>query len=272
MKKIEKELLKVATEACLRAGKVICYYWEGLEKDQISEKSNWKDLVTKADQESEKEIIKVIQKNFQNHKLISEEGKKENQKVNLDTEEEYVWVIDPLDGTTNFIHSYPFFCTSIGIIKNKQPVVAAVYDPIAKEMFTAVKDEGAYLNGVPIEVSKIQNLREALLVTGFSYTTDQSQKKSFDLFQELTLSSHGVRRNGAAALDLCYVACGRIEAFWEYGLKSWDMAAGSLIVEESKGQILDPETQNQFDINSGRILATNFYLKEPLLKRLNSTK
>jgi myo-inositol-1(or 4)-monophosphatase len=179
--------------------------------------------------------------------------------------------VDPLDGTTNFRHSYPFFCVSIGVLLEDKPYVAVVYDPIRDELFTATKGGGAFLNGRRIRVSQVSSLKESLLVTGFAYSVSELQEKSMDLFRKLSFMTHGVRRDGAAALDLCYVAAGRLDAFWEFGLSIWDVAAGSLIVQEAEGLAIDPFGGEQ-DLFSGRILASNQGIKSELLDVIKQVK
>ncbi|MDJ0625332.1 MAG: inositol monophosphatase family protein [Candidatus Caenarcaniphilales bacterium] len=247
------KLLDVATKAAIRAGRVIKQYWGDLESSEVEQKSSWRDLVTIADKKAEELVIKTIKHRFPEHIIISEEG---GGKSTEDNDSEYKWAIDPLDGTTNFRHSYPFFCTSIGVLKNNQPVAGVVYDPIHDELFTATQGQGAFLNGRRIHVSTVNALKESLLVTGFAYSVNDLQQQSMELFKKLSFHTHGVRRDGAAALDLCFVAAGRLEAFWEYGLNIWDVAAGALIVQEAGGKIANP-LGKPLDLFNGQILASN---------------
>ena len=195
---------------------------------------------------------------------ISEEGG--GRELNKTT---YQWAVDPLDGTTNFCHSYPYFCTSIGVLHEGEAVVGAVYDPTRDELFTAVKGQGAYLNGRPIQVSHTSEISESLLVTGFGYSRVPAiQDAAHELFSKYNMRSHGVRRDGAAALDLCYVAAGRLDAFWEYGLKVWDVTAGSIILREAGGMVSDPTdlTHQTFGYFDGKLLATNGKLHDLLVQ------
>lgn len=262
------KILEVATKAAIRGGRIIKQYWGDLESFQIEEKSSWRDLVTVADKKSEEAVLKTIKHAYPEHIIISEEG---GGKSTEDFDSEFKWAIDPLDGTTNFRHSYPFFCVSIGVLQNNEPVVGVVYDPIRDELFTALKGQGAYLNGRKLHVSKVATLKESLLVTGFAYSVNDLQKTSMELFKKLNFMTHGVRRDGAAALDLCYVAAGRLEAFWEYGLNVWDVAAGSLIVQEAGGHVSTP-LNDKFDPFEAKILACNDLIAGELVKEITESQ
>jgi len=260
-----KELLAIAIKAAIKAGRRIYSHWENLQVSDISQKSSWKDLVTIADKEAEGIILEIVTAKFPHHQIISEEGGGQKTDSKTDSNSDYQWAIDPLDGTTNFCHSYPFFCTSIGVLHQGEAVVGVVYDPVHDELFTAIRGQGAYLNGRPISVSKTSSLEAALLVTGFFYDVDDLQKASLDLFKKFNLICHGVRRDGAAALDLCYVAAGRLDGFWEYGLKVWDVTAGSLLVCEAGGIVSDTQGKD-FDFFGRRLLASNGLLHQELVK------
>jgi myo-inositol-1(or 4)-monophosphatase len=172
--------------------------------------------------------------------------------------------VDPLDGTTNFVHGYPCVGISIGLLEDGEPIAAAVMNPIAGELFTAAKGKGAQLNGKPIHVSRVRKLSESLVVTGFP--TDQRKKSiNMDFYWEFTLRSHGVRRDGSAALDLCSVACGRFEGFWEFGLKSWDTAAGILLVREAGGSVSDL-SGGTFHPGEPELIATNGLIHTEMLQ------
>ena len=263
-------ILQCATDAAIGAGDVIEKFLGSLASSDISQKSSWKDLVTVADKKSEAHIIEKIKECFPEHLIICEESfpdEAQNKKIIQEGQSEYAWIIDPLDGTVNFSHSFPFFCVSIGILKNKKRKFAVVWDPIKKELFTAVKNKGAYLNGVPIRVSETELLKNSLVSTGMSWMRSHDLKTSIPKVIELNSLCHGIRRNGSTALDLCYVASGRLDCFFDAGQKSWDLAAGSLIIEEAGGKISNPSNLNsqskqdsqddEFDIFSGAILAGN---------------
>jgi myo-inositol-1(or 4)-monophosphatase len=262
------KILETAIKASIRGGRIIKQYWGDLEISQVESKSSWRDLVTIADKKSEEAVLKTIKACFPDHIIISEEGGGKSSEAN---DSEYKWAIDPLDGTTNFRHSYPFFCVSIGVLKNDIPIAGVVYDPIRDELFTAIEGEGAYLNGRPISVSKVSHLKDSLLVTGFAYSISELQECSMELFRKLNFSTHGVRRDGAAALDLCYVAAGRLEAFWEYGLNIWDVAAGSLIVKEAGGHLSDP-VGGKIDYFGSKILASNKLVAQELISLIEENQ
>lgn len=265
-----QDFLSVAIDAAIRGGRTVYKYWGDINCTDITCKSSSKDLVTIADKQAEKEILDTLKPAFPDHYIISEEGDVHEK----DLHAEYTWAVDPLDGTTNFCHSYPFFCTSIGLLHNNEPVLGVVYNPVSDELFTAIKGQGAYLNGRKISVTETVKLQEALLVTGFAYTrTDEDHKQmaSQQLFMKFNNYCHGVRRDGSAALDLCYVACGRLDGFWEYGLKVWDVVAGSVIVREAGGLVSDPSdlSHQSFDSFNAKLLATNGHLHDEIANEIN---
>ncbi|HSE91279.1 MAG TPA: inositol monophosphatase family protein [Candidatus Binatia bacterium] len=240
--------LSIAWEAATVAGALIRKHWQ--EPKNIDYKGAI-DLVTSVDRQCERRIVEVLRNHFPNHSILAEE---ETDWVG--TEGSHRWIIDPLDGTTNFAHSYPQFCVSIALECDGQVILGLVYDPLREECFKAVKGEGATLNGSAIRISGVRELDKALLATGFPY--DQREKADFYLsfFKAFMTRSQGIRRNGSAALDLCYVACGRIDGFWELKLRPWDTAAGALIVEEAGGRLSDL-SGNQFSILGDETLASN---------------
>ena len=199
----------------------------------LEKKSTNIDLVTNADVESENYIIKSIQKQFPTHSIISEEN------GSISKKKEYTWVIDPLDGTTNFAHNLPIFSVSIGLIKNKEIICGVVYNPAADKCFYAEKKKGAYLNDKKIYVSSSTTLSDSLLVTGFPYLHDSKYDLSFELFKDFYDRTRGMRRLGAASLDLCFVGMGRFDGYYEFSLKPWDICAGALILEEAGGVVTD---------------------------------
>jgi myo-inositol-1(or 4)-monophosphatase len=245
---IPSNFLSVASEAAMVAGTLIREHWQ--RPKTIGYKGAI-DLVTSVDWESERRIVEVLRNYFPNHSILAEE---ETDWVGA--EGNFRWIIDPLDGTTNFAHSYPQFCVSIALECGDEVILGLVYDPLRDECFKAVKDEGATLNGRPIRVSDVKELDKALLATGFPY--DQREEADFYLsfFKAFMTRSQGIRRNGSAALDLCYVACGRIDGFWEMKLRPWDTAAGTLIVEEAGGRLSDL-AGNEFSIRGKETLASN---------------
>lgn len=190
------------------------------------------DLVTEADRRSEALIVERLRERFPDHAVMSEEGG--GQKIDSD----YLWYVDPLDGTTNFAHKFPVFCVTLGLSYRGEMIAGVVYDPIREELFTAEKGSGAFLNGQRLQVSKTAKLAESLLATGFP-PFDRNHDLNAQLFFRITLKSHGIRRPGSAALDLCSVAAGRFDAFWELKLNPWDKAAGSLMITEAGGRVSD---------------------------------
>ncbi len=224
------------------------------------------DLVTEADRASEKLIVERLHALFPEHGVYGEEGTRSNM------DREYRWYIDPLDGTTNFAHSFPVFCVSMGLERRTPNLTASqdgeliagiVYDPLRDELFTTERGKGAYLNGTPIHVSRAAELAEALLATGFP-SRKRHDNPNIHFYQEFTLRSHGVRRAGSAALDLAYTACGRVDAYWEFNLNPWDTSAGALLVLEAGGSMTSFDG-SPFRLDSREVLATNGLLRDELL-------
>jgi myo-inositol-1(or 4)-monophosphatase len=220
------------------------------------------DLVTQADRASEKLIVERIRKQWPEHDLIGEEGSRR------ETGSDFRWYIDPLDGTTNFAHGYPVFCVSMALEYQGQRIAGVVYDPSRDEMFSAEKGGGAFLNGHPIHVSGIAHLKESLVATGFP-SHKRHKNPNIHFYHQITLRSHGVRRAGSAALDLCYLACARYDAYWEFNLNSWDTAAGVLLVEEAGGKVTN-FTGGPFNIDSREVLGSNTLLHDELLREFQA--
>lgn len=219
------------------------------------------DLVTDADKASEKYIVGELQKAFPHHGILGEEG------ARVEGTSDYLWVIDPIDGTTNFAHGFPHFAVSMGLVKDGQVVLGIVYNPKTQELYVAERGSGAFLNDKRIFVSTKSRVQESLLATGFPYdiaTTDQDNMKSFHLANK---ASQGVRCLGSAALDLCQVAAGRIEGFWERSLQPWDIAAGSIIVLEAGGKITGCQGQS-FNPLGNEVYASNGLIHDELLELL----
>ena len=220
------------------------------------------DLVTEADRASEALITRRIRERWPEHNIMGEEGTRTEQGS------EYRWYVDPLDGTTNFAHAYPVCCVSLGLEHKDERVAAVVFDPTRDEMFTAEKGGGAFLNGQPIRVSVVSDLGECLVATGFPSHKRHKNPNIF-FYHQITLKTHGVRRAGSAALDLCNVASGRFEGFWEFNLNPWDTAAGVLILEEAGGRVTRFDGQ-PFRIDSQETLASNGRVHEALLKEFQA--
>ena len=215
------------------------------------------DLVTIADRQSEALILEHIRREFPAHDVMGEEG------TRIETGSDYKWYVDPLDGTTNFAHGYPVFCVSLAVEHRGARIAGVVYDPTRDEMFSATRGSGAQLNREPIRVSSTARLAESLIGTGFP-SQKRHKNPNIYFYHHLTLRSHGVRRAGSAALDLCNVAAGRYEGFWEFNLNPWDTAAGVLIVEEACGRVTD-FAGGPFQIESRETLASNGLIHDELL-------
>jgi myo-inositol-1(or 4)-monophosphatase len=242
--------LATAIEAALHAGKVQLAHFGG---DLRVNKKGTIDLVTDIDIAIEREFRATIAERFEDHVVLGEEFEEAGQR---DLVPEFCWVFDPIDGTTNYAHGLPIFCCSIALDVRGEPVAAAVYDPNRQELFTAERGQGAWLNGVPLRVSAAETLIDALLVTGFHYNIHQDPAELIGLFTAFITKARAVRRLGSAALDLCYVAAGRFDGFWEQKLQPWDMAGGALIVQEAGGTVTDV-TGAAFGSRKGSVLATN---------------
>jgi myo-inositol-1(or 4)-monophosphatase len=242
------KFLAVAWEAADAAGELIRENWQ---RPKTIDYKGAIDLVTSVDRETERKIVDVIRGHFPDHSILAEE------ETDVEGEDnEYRWIIDPLDGTTNFAHGYPQVAISIALEREGQIILGLVYDPLRRECFRAVKGQGATLNEDPIRTSAVDELDKALLATGFPY--DRRGKADFYLafFKAFLTRCQGIRRSGSAALDLCYVACGRIDGFWELKLKPWDIAAGALIVTEAGGSLSD-FAGREFSIWGNETLAAN---------------
>ncbi|MCP6758897.1 MAG: inositol monophosphatase [Fischerella sp. CENA71] len=253
--------LDIATETALAAGAVLQGYL-GKVEDAITEKGRPGDLVTVADKASEEVILQALGRHFPNHAILTEESGKLGNQNN-----EFLWAIDPLDGTTNFAHQYPFFAVSIGLLINGVPQVGVIYDPFHDELFRAAQNMGATRNRSPIQVSDTSELSKSLLVTGFAYDRRETSDNNYAEFCHLTHLTQGVRRSGSASLDLAHVACGRLDGYWERGLSPWDIAAGIIIVREAGGKVTAYD-RTPVKIESGRILATNGHLHDSLSQEL----
>jgi myo-inositol-1(or 4)-monophosphatase len=231
----------------------------------VSNKEGINNLVTEADHASEKAILDVIYKEFPDHHILSEEAGEIIQDSN------YKWIIDPIDGTVNFAHSIPLCCVSIALEYKGEIILASVYNPVMNELFFAEKGKGATLNDKPIRVSKKQNVVNACLVTGFPYTYLDMPNGPLQIFEKLIRKGIPVRRLGSAATDLCWVAAGRFDGFYEHKLQAWDSAGGYLIVEEAGGKVTD-FNGSKFSPYQPHILATNGDIHEEMLAVINNEK
>jgi myo-inositol-1(or 4)-monophosphatase len=243
--------------AAARAGaRVVMDFWGRRAGLAVREKGR-ADYVTSADREAEETIVRLVRERFPAHLIIAEEAAdaRRSGAAFPAGQPGCRWYIDPLDGTTNYLHGYPLFCVSIGFADPQGLRAAAVYDPLRDEMFTAARGQGAFLNGGPIRVSGVDRLQRALLVTGIPFRSLDRLDQYLASFRSFILGSGGLRRDGSAALNLAYVACGRYDGFWEQSLSSWDVAAGSLIVREAGGIVTDFEGRPGY-LDSGDIIAS----------------
>lgn len=252
--------LNIAINAARHAGDIITRHLEQVDRIKVSAKGDY-DFVSEVDVKAEQCIIQHLSKAFPEHGFIAEESGITN------GDAEAVWIIDPLDGTSNYIHGYPFFSISIALRIKKKIEYAVVYDPLRHECFCASRGGGARLNNRRIRVSKQTQLKGALLGTGFPVRYSDLAKKYLPGFEAMFGECAGIRRSGSAALDLCYVACARIDGFWELGLHAWDIAAASLIIKEAGGIVSDVDGSENY-LQTGHIVASNPKLIKPLLQKI----
>ncbi len=251
------QLKEVLFSATKEAGEIILRYFDGTFK--IDHKEGINNLVTEVDKLAEDKIIKVIRATFPAHSIISEEAGE------LIKPSDYQWIIDPIDGTVNFAHGIPICCVSIGLLYQDDLIMGTVFNPMMNELFFAEKGKGATLNGKPIGVSSKSDFNTAFLVTGFPYNWPDGPEHPIKVFEKLILEGLPIRRLGSAAIDLCWVACGRFDGFWEYNLQAWDVAAGYLIVQEAGGKITDFDGAPA-NVFTKQTLATNGLIHDAMLK------
>jgi myo-inositol-1(or 4)-monophosphatase len=251
--------LKVAKETAKEAGKILR---KNLEKKNIIEYKGEVNLVTSVDKLSQEYIYEKLSSYFPGHGFLAEEELEKKSKT------EFRWIIDPLDGTTNYAHGFPVFCVSLALEWKGRIILGVIYNPMINELFWAVEKRGAFLNNKKIRVSKTKELDRSLLATGFPYDLRESKENNIGHFNNFVLRAQAVRRCGSAALDLCYVACGRLDGFWELKLFPWDLAAGMLIVKEAGGQLSDFKN-NKIDIYTKEIVASNGLIHSQMIEILN---
>jgi len=255
--------LATAIEAVIRAGDVQMAH---VGRDVRVEKKGAIDLVTQIDLEIERAFRAMIAERFPSHVVLGEEL---SEVAERNAAPEYCWVFDPIDGTTNYAHGLPIFCSSLALEIQGEAAIAAVYDPSRRELFTAARGAGAWLNGVPLRVSNAATLIDSLLVTGFHYGVQRDPGELMRLFEGFIRRARAVRRLGSAALDLCYVACGRLDGFWEKKLQPWDMAGGALIVQEAGGTVTTVEGA-PFRSRAGSVLASNGHIHDQMLETIRA--
>jgi myo-inositol-1(or 4)-monophosphatase len=256
-----KAFYDLSVEMAIKAGEEILKLFPHIHEISYKGKIN---LITEADLKSEAIIKKIIKTKYPDHTILAEES-------GLEKKGDIKWIIDPLDGTTNFAHGLPWFCTSIALEAEGEIILGVVYEPILKECFSAIKAKGAFLNKKPIKVSQTKELIKSLLATGLPYDVQQKPEPVMTRFRQMIMRTRGVRRIGSAALDLCYVGCGRFDGFWEERLYPWDTAAGVLIVQEAGGKVSD-FSNRLYSIYNKEILASNSLIHKDMLKVLKAKK
>jgi len=258
-------MLNIAIQAARAASKIIIRHIDQLDKLEITEKAH-NDFVTQVDKQSEAIIIETIRKAYPAHCILAEESGQYDGNQN-----DFCWIIDPLDGTKNFLHGYPHFCISIALARKNITECALIYDPIRQDLFTATRGQGSYLNSRRIRVSDVKKMSGALIGTGFPYHHDAALSKShLSIFETIFSTASSVRRGGAAALDLAYVASGKLDGFWEAGLQPWDIAAGALLVKEAGGAITD-FSGSDFYLKNGNIVSGNMKIQKELLRIIDGS-
>ena len=258
-KQKNNDLLQVAVESAINASQLIMNAFDSPRTIDYKGKT---DLVTETDYKSENLIKSIIKSFFPEHSFLAEESGKE-----IKTSD-YLWVIDPLDGTTNFVHGYPSFAVSIALYYRKIPKIGVVLEMPNTKLYSAINGEGSWCEGEPITCSNTKELINSLMVTGFGYNHNDNWKKNMLLFKKFTDESQGVRRLGSAAVDLCHLAAGKVDAFWEFDLKPWDTAAGFIIAKEA-GAVVTQLDGSDFSIYDNTILATNPFLHQIIKEKAN---
>jgi myo-inositol-1(or 4)-monophosphatase len=250
-------ILNIAVKAARRAGSIINRASFDLDKLAVEQKAQ-SDYVSEVDRAAEQAIIQILSDAYPQHSILAEESGL------IDNKSDYQWIIDPLDGTTNFLHGFPQYCVSIALTIKGQVQHGVIFDPLRNELFTASKGAGAFMNDRRMRVSKTLNMKDALLGTGFPYKEFSNFDRYLAVFKEMTQKSAGIRRPGAAALDLAYVAAGRYDGFWEQGLNAWDVAAGGLFILESGGLIADFKGESDW-LHSGTVVCGTPRVFAPML-------
>jgi myo-inositol-1(or 4)-monophosphatase len=250
--------LNIAIQAARTAGRTMLHFYDRLSEIEVTEKAK-NDVVTEVDRICEQEIIEHIKKAYPRHSILGEES-------GLDKKgDEYCWIIDPLDGTANYVNGLPHFCISIAVKKGDQLEIGCIYDPIRQELFTATRGKGAQLNNKRIRISDTKKLENCLVGTGFPFRYPDYIPTYLKMFNSILPQTSDIRRAGAAALDLAYVACGRLDCYWEAFLKPWDIAAGALMVQEAGGVITDFNEEKGF-LTKGEVVAGSIITQPALLK------
>lgn len=255
-------IVNIGIKAARQAGNIILRYIDQIDRLAV-EKKGRNDFVTEVDRMAEDDIVETIHKNYPAHLILAEESGEDRTPAESDADE-FQWIIDPLDGTTNFLHGHPEFAVSIGVRKGGIMHHGIIYDPLRNEMYTASRNQGAQMNGRRIRVSAHNSIRQSIITIGHPSRNLSNFDQWIGCMNEVVRKSGGIRHSGSAALDLAYVACGRTDAFWEPTLKPWDIAAGSLLVREARGLVADFDGEQNF-MESGNILAANAHIFTDLL-------
>lgn len=261
MEKNLNEILDQSLVVIEQAADFISAEFKTISKDQIEYKG-FNDLVSYVDKGAEKILVEGLRKVLPEAGILAEEG------TGKQANEKYTWIIDPVDGTTNYLHGLPIFAISVALMENDQPIIGVVYEINRREVFTAILGGGAFCNDKPIHVSSAKNLGESLIATGFPYYDFGKMENYLSILHSLMKTSHGLRRLGSAAVDLVYVACGRFEGFFEYNLKPWDVAAGTLIVREAGGMVTEFEGGDN-PIFGKEILASNGTIHQSMIETIS---
>ncbi len=256
-------IVNIATRAARQAGEIIMRATEHMDKLTITSKSE-NDYVSEVDNMAEQEIIRTIRKAFPDHAILAEESGQ----TKADNDSEFEWIIDPLDGTTNYLHQFPQYSVSIAVKQKGRLEHAVVYDPLKDEIFSASRGAGAQMNGRRLRVSPAKGLEGALLGTGFPFKDQQYLDIYLEMLKQMIIPTAGIRRAGSAALDLAYVAAGRLDGFWELNLKPWDMAAGLLLIQEAGGMVSDIKGGHAI-LESGHVIAGNPRVFKAMIKALH---
>lgn len=256
LESIQKDVMSI----CEEVADFIREEGENFDLTRVEQKTSFNNLVSYVDQEAERKLVKALSKIFPPAGFITEEGT-----VEQSQQHEYNWIIDPLDGTTNFLHGLPIFAISIGLTRGDTTILGDVYHVIRKECFHAIEGGSAYCNDKVIHVSAVPTLSESLLATGFPYYHSDKKDQYLEIIREFLEKTHGIRRLGSAAIDLAYVACGRLEGFFEYDLNPWDVAAGTFIVQQAGGKVTDFKGGNDF-LFGRELCAANGSIHTEMLK------
>lgn len=254
-----KKTMSHVIEVCTEVADFIYTEGSNFDRSRIELKTSFNNLVSYVDKEAERRLVRVLANVLPQAGFITEEGTVEQSHSN-----EYNWVIDPLDGTTNFLHGLPIYAISVGLTRNQVPVLGVVYHVVRNECFHAIEGDNAYCNGRVIHTSKIATLQESLLATGFPYYHSEKKEQYLEIIKDFLEKSHGVRRLGSAAIDLAYVACGRLEGYFEYNLNAWDVAAGILLVKQAGGIVTDFKGGDNC-VFGGELCAANGLIQREML-------